>query len=179
MTDRGYIWTFLTCRSFIISFRGENPTDRCSGSSENALRNPSAFFCRKSRMIKASVDCEVILGSESVWCQSFSGWEWTHFSAWSTIIPLMSSTGMSERSMSTTKMREVTDTSPPCLYRACLPIDETHSLRGVTEGRIHRSLELISNVTMRSPGFLHPIMLNSSPIPDSSAGVAFTRRTSL
>jgi hypothetical protein len=45
----------------MTSFRGENPTVRCSGSSENALRNPSVFFCRKSRIMKASVDCGVIL----------------------------------------------------------------------------------------------------------------------
>ena len=43
-----------------------------------------------------------------------------YFSAWSMIMPVISSIGMSDWSMSTTRMRDVTDISPPRLYRSCL-----------------------------------------------------------
>ena len=85
---------------------------------------------------------------------------------------------MSDCSMSTTRIREVTDISPPLLYKPCLhiPINEFTSAQE-KPSRTHLSFFPISYPTILNPGLLTPIIPNSSPMADSSSCDAFTNKT--
>lgn len=86
--------------------------------------------------------------------------------------------GISDDNMSTVNICDVMDKSPPFLYRSCLR-KFSENLGEMTHLRTHLSLLPVSNPTMRSPGFLHPMIPSSSPMADSSSCEAFTSRTRL
>jgi hypothetical protein len=96
-------------------FNGDMPLVICSGWSENALRKPALFFSRYSRTMNASRERAVTLGDASIQHPAQCRRVVTHFSACKTIIPVMSSVGMSDCSMSTIRMRDVTEMRPPFL----------------------------------------------------------------
>ena len=92
------------------------------------------------------------------------------------MMPVIRSIGISDCSMSTTRIRDVTDINPPLLYKSCL---RDHLYIGHrNKGRFtHLSFLPISYPTTLSPGFLHPMIPNSSPIAGSSSWEALTSRT--
>lgn len=109
-----------TCRNFssLTMFRrGDKPLVICSGWSEKAFTNPAVFFSRNSRTMKASGDNAVTLR----WIRRIvKEHEVNYFSACKTRIPVMSSVGMSLWSISTMRILDVTEKSPPFLYMSCL-----------------------------------------------------------
>lgn len=85
----------------------------CSGWSVNAFKNPVLFFSRYNRAMKASEDVGVTLYETSAWI-AYDRCE-THRCACSTTIPVIRCVGMSDVSMSTVKICDVTDMRPPFL----------------------------------------------------------------
>jgi hypothetical protein len=87
----------------------------------------------------------------------------TYFSACRTRIPVIRSIGMSDCSMSTTRIREVTDISPPLLYKSCLHIP----INGFTSAQENSSSELTyPSFPSRTPPLSTRVSLPpSSPTP--------------
>ena len=110
--------TLRSCSSFMMFFSGDRPLVMCSGWSVKAFTKPFLFFSRNKRTINASRTSAVTLHIYELTDAQFDGC--AYFSAWRMSIPVTSSVGMSDCSISTTKIREVTESIPPCRYKFCL-----------------------------------------------------------